>query len=236
MKTRPAARPARSEDGGSKRPFEVDRAIELLREAVRPLPPAVMYQLADEGFGSPFEQLVACIISIRTLEETTLPVARALFARARTPAELARLSVAEITALIRPSTFHEGKASRLREIAELLLAEHDGELPCDERLLLSLPGVGPKCANLVLAIGCGVPRIGVDIHVHRVTNRWGIVQASTPEQTLSALEAVLPERYWIELNRLLVPFGKYICTGRAPRCSSCPLLEMCQQRNVGAHR
>jgi endonuclease-3 len=222
--------------GTGKRPFEIDLAIERLREAVRPLPVAAMYQLADEGFSSPFEQLVACIISIRTLEETTLPVARALFQRARTPTELARLSVAEIDALIRPSTFHESKAPRLREIAELLVAEHGGELPCDEQLLLSLPGVGPKCANLVLAIGCGVPRIGVDIHVHRVTNRWGLVRAGTPEQTLVALEAVLPRRYWIELNRLLVPFGKYICTGRAPHCSTCPLLDMCQQRGVGAHR
>ena len=201
-----------------------------------PLPVAAMFQLADEGFSSPFEQLVACIISIRTLEETTLPTARGLFQRARTPAELAGLTVAEIDGLIRPSTFHEGKAPRLRAIAERLVAEYDGQLPCDEAVLLALPGVGPKCANLVLAIGCGQPRIGVDIHVHRVTNRWGLVQTATPEQTLIALEPILPRQYWTELNRLLVPFGKYVCTGRAPHCSTCPLLDRCEQRGVRAHR
>jgi endonuclease-3 len=220
----------------AKRPLDIDEAIARLRQAVAPLPVAAMYQLADEGFRSPFEQLVACIISVRTLEETTLPTARGLFQRARTPAELAGMTVAEIEALIRPSTFHERKAPHLHAIAERLVADFDGQLPCDEQILLSLPGVGPKCANLVLAIGCGQPRIGVDIHVHRVTNRWGLVSAATPEQTLAALEAVIPRDYWTELNRLLVPFGKYLCTGRAPHCSTCPLLDMCQQRQVVAHR
>ena len=220
----------------TKRAFDIDVVVARLRQAVAPLPVAAMYQLADEGFSSPFEQLVACIISIRTLEETTLPTARGLFQRARTPAELAGMTVAEIDALIRPSTFHESKAPRLREIAERLVADYDGQLPCDERVLLSLPGVGPKCANLVLAIGCGQPRIGVDIHVHRVTNRWGLVSAATPEQTLSALEAVIPRDHWTEMNRLLVPFGKYICTGRAPHCSTCPLLDMCERQCVTDHR
>jgi endonuclease-3 len=220
----------------TKRAFDVDVAMERLRQTVAPLPVAAMYQLADEGFSSPFEQLVACIISIRTLEETTLPTARGLFERARTPAELAGMTVAEIDALIRPSTFHESKAPRLREIAERLVTDYNGQLPCDEAVLLSLPGVGRKCANLVLAIGCGQPRIGVDIHVHRVTNRWGLVQTATPEQTLTALEPIIPRHYWTELNRLLVPFGKYVCTGRAPHCSTCPLLDMCAQQNVTFHR
>ncbi|MGH2369581.1 MAG: endonuclease III domain-containing protein, partial [Chloroflexota bacterium] len=85
-------------------------------------------------------------------------------------------------------------------------------------------------------IACGQPRIGVDIHVHRVTNRWGYVQARTPELTMAALEATLPEKYWVEINRLLVPFGKHICTGTLPRCSTCPVLDMCQQVGVGTHR
>ena len=111
-----------------------------------------------------------------------------------------------------------------------------GELPCEEPALLALPGVGPKCAHLALGIACGATLISVDIHVHRVTNRWGYVAASTPEKTMAALEAKLPKRYWIEINRLLVPFGKHICTGNLPHCSTCPVLEMCQQVGVKAHR
>ena len=103
------------------------------------------------------------------------------------------------------------------------------------RIAASIPQ-SPKCANLVLAIGCGQPRIGADIHVHRVTNRWGLVSAATPEQTLAALEVVIPRDYWTELNRLLVPFGKYLCTGRAPHCSTCPLLELCAQVGITSHR
>src|SRR5919197_1065613 len=87
----------------------------------------------------------------------------------------------------------------------------DGALPCEEEVLLSLPGVGPKCANLVLGIAGGISRVGVDVHVHRVTNRWGYVQARTPEQTLAALREQLPERYWVEINERLVPFGKFVC-------------------------
>src|SRR5262249_835216 len=116
------------------------------------------------------------------------------------------------------------------------VAEHGGAVPCDFAVLTSFPGVGPKCANLVLGIACGRPAIGVDVHVFRVTNRWGYVQARTPEQTMVALQERLPRQYWVEINRLLVPFGKHICTGVLPRCSRCPVLQMCQQRGVTAHR
>lgn len=96
--------------------------------------------------------------------------------------------------------------------------------------------MGPKCAYLALGVATGTGGISVDIHVHRVTNRWGYVSAATPEQTMSALEQVLPKRYWIEINRLLVPFGKHICPGRLPACSTCPVRPMCRQVGVGRHR
>ncbi len=219
-----------------KLPFDIHLAIRRIRTAVRDLPQAAMFELFEEGFTSPFEQLVACIISIRTYDEVMLPTARRLFARARTPAAISQLSPKEIEALIRPCTFHERKAPQIHTIAQRVVDEYGGELPCNSEVLLSLPGVGPKCANLVLGIACDQPHIGVDIHVHRVTNRWGYVNASTPEKTTLALEAKLPRRYWVELNRLLVPFGKHICTGQMPRCSTCPVLEMCQQVGVTAHR
>ncbi|HXD09239.1 MAG TPA: endonuclease III [Anaerolineales bacterium] len=218
------------------KPFDIDLAVKLIDEAVRPFPKAAMFELAEEGFNSPFEQLIACMISIRTYDEVSLPTARRLFARARTPAEVSKLTVAEIASLINTSTFFERKAAQIHEIALRIIDEYDGNLPCDSETLLSFPGVGPKCANLVLGIACGQPSISVDIHVHRVTNRWGYVKASAPEKTMAAIETKLPREHWIDINRLLVPFGKHICTGERPHCSTCPVLEMCQQVGVKDHR
>lgn len=219
-----------------KKPFEIDLVLKLISDAVSPFPKAAMFELAEEGFNSPFEQLVACMISIRTYDEVSLPTARKLFARARTPAQVSQLTVDEIASLINTSTFHERKAGHIHAIAKRVINEYDGDLPCDSEILLSFPGVGPKCANLVLGIACGQPCISVDIHVHRVTNRWGYVKASTPEKTMEALEARLPREHWIDINRLLVPFGKHICTGERPHCSTCPVLDMCQQVGVKAAR
>ncbi|HEU0291368.1 MAG TPA: endonuclease III [Anaerolineales bacterium] len=219
-----------------KQPFDIDRALKVISKAVAPWPKAAMFELAEDGFNSPFEQLVACMISIRTYDEVSLPTARKLFTRARTPAEMVKLKPAEIDELIHACTFHERKAAQIHAVARRVLDEFDGNLPCDSEALLSFSGVGPKCANLVLGIACGQPFISVDIHVHRVTNRWGYIQASTPEKTMVALGAKLPRKHWIDINRLLVPFGKHICTGQLPKCSTCPVLDMCQQVGVKAHR
>jgi endonuclease III len=218
-----------------KKPFDIDIAIKKIELAVEPFAKAALFELAAAGFNSPFEQLVACIISIRTFDEVMLPTARRLFARARTPAEVSQLSIEEIDQLIGTSTFHERKARQIHDISERLVAEYGGKLPCDLDVMLSLGGVGPKCAHLVLGIVCNQPRIGVDVHVHRITNRWGYVQTTTPEKSIGALEAKLPKQYWVEINRLLVPFGKNICLGKKPRCSTCPVLDMCQQVGVTSH-
>ncbi len=221
---------------GVKQPFDIDAVMDRVREAVRPYPPAAMFALAEAGYNTLFQQLVACVISIRTLDEVSLPAARAVFERAPTPEALSRMSEADLDGLIRQSTFHERKAGQILAIARTTLQEYGGELPCDEQVLLSFAGVGIKCAHLALGIACGQATISVDVHVQRVTNRWGYVQAATPEATTLALEAVLPKRYWVEINRLLVPFGKHICTGRLPRCSTCPVLAMCRQVGVTSHR
>jgi endonuclease III len=217
---------------GRREPFEIGEVLERISEAIQPYPKAAMFELAERGYDSPFEQLVACIISIRTYDETSIPVSERLFALARTPAEMVKLSVAEIDAAIRESTFHENKAPQILAIAQQILDEHGGELPCDFDVLTSFKGVGPKCANLTLGIACGLPSISVDVHVHRVANRWGYVATNSPEQTLRALEQQLPEAHWIEINKLLVPFGKHICTGRRPKCSTCPVETMCAQVGV----
>jgi endonuclease III len=220
----------------AKRPFDFKIALPLLRKAVRPFPKAAMFGLPARPHDSVFELLVGCILSIRTRDETTLPASLRLFARARTPLELSRLTAEEIDALIADCTFHQGKSFQIHEIAKRTVDEFAGVLPTDTDILQTFRGVGPKCANLVAGIAGGPPLISVDIHVHRVANRWGIVHTTTPEKTMTALETVLPRRYWVEINALLVPFGKHICTGARPMCSTCPLLEMCQQVGVTVHR
>jgi endonuclease-3 len=217
-------------------PFDPAVAFPQIEEAIQTFPKAALFELADKGHDSAFEQLIACIISIRTFDEVSLPAALRLFAAAPTPLAVSQLSVAEIDELISDSTFHGAKAPQIHEIARRVVEEFDGVLPCDLETLLSMRGVGPKCAHLALGIACGEPFIGVDIHVHRVTNRWGFVEAKTPEKTLKALEAKLPKEHWVDINRLLVPFGKHICTGNLPKCSVCPVLEMCQQVGVNKHR
>lgn len=214
--------------------FDIDRAIPLLREAVAPFPKAAMFQLAEEGFDTLYEQLVACIISIRTYDEVSVPVAQRLFARARTPKQMVGLDVDEILALIDGSTFAENKAPQIHQISQQILTELDGSLPADPEVLMQFKGVGPKCAHLALGVALGYPCISVDVHVHRVTNRWGYVQTKAPEKTMTALEAKLPQDYWVEINRLLVPFGKHICTGNRPKCGRCPLAEMCDRVGVVA--
>jgi len=220
----------------SKRPFDIAAVLRRIRRAVRELPDAAMFDLRERGHTTVFAQLVACIISIRTRDEVSLPAAIRLLDAAPTADAIARLDEAEIARLIHPATFREPKAAQIRAIAQRTRDEFAGTLPADFDVLTSFRGVGPKCANLALGVASGAKRIAVDIHVHRVTNRWGYVRASTPERTMAALEEVLPTRYWIEINRLLVPFGKHICTGRAPKCSTCPVLEYCRQVGVEEHR
>ena len=219
-----------------KRPFDIDAAFRLLREATATFPKAEMFALRDAGYTSVFEQLVACVLSIRTRDEVSGPAALRLFARARAPSEIAALTAEEIEGLISTVAFAPAKAGQIREIARHVVDEFGGELPADFAVLTSFKGVGPKCANLTLGVARGIPAIAVDIHVHRITNRWGVVSAPTPETTLSQLESWLPREYWVEINERLVPFGKRVCTGHAPRCSDCPLLSMCAQVGVTERR
>lgn len=219
-----------------KRPFNIHVMLRRIRLEVKQFADAAMFDLAEQGYTTAFHQLVACIISVRTRDEVSLPTAIGLFKAAPTPDAISRMSVSRIAALIRPSTFYETKAHNIRDLAKRVVEEYDGKLPCDFDVMTSFRGVGPKCANLTLGIACGATEISVDVHVHRVTNRWGYVTTSTPDATRSALEGKLPRKYWVEINRLLVPFGKHVCTGRLPKCSTCPVLQYCRQVGVTEHR
>src|SRR5690606_15766134 len=143
----------------TKRRFDIDAVLRRVRRAVAGLPKAALFELAEAGHGTVFEQVAACIVSVRTRDEVTLEVAERLFGAARTPAAAVRVGVAGLEARIGGCACDDRKAAQIHEIARRAVADHGGDLPCDEEVLLSLPGVGPKCANLVLAIACGEQRI-----------------------------------------------------------------------------
>jgi endonuclease-3 len=220
----------------AKEPFDIDEVFRRLRKAVVALPKAAMFDLRDRGYSSPFEQLVGSLISARTRDETTVEVCLRLFAEARTPAAMAAMDEARLVALLRGASFPEPKARDIIGLSMQIVEEHGGVVPDAMEGLMAFRGVGPKIAALTLAVGFGKAAIAVDIHVHRIVNRWGFVATSTPEQTMAALATKLPQRYWVEINERLVPFGKAICTGVRPRCSTCLLLSMCRQVGVTAHR
>ena len=150
-------------------------------KAVRDLPAPSMFELRNRGYGTLFQQVVACMISVRTYEEVSLPASIRLFERAPEAADVAALSTSEIDRLISPSTFHERKAVQIQQIARRTIDAHGGTVPCVEETVLAFPGIGPKCAALALGIACHQERLPVDIHVHRVANRWGVIHTKTPE-------------------------------------------------------
>ena len=194
----------------------------------RPGPPACL--------PDPFRVLVSTVISLRTRDDVTSRAAGRLLARARSASDLARMPEREISELIYPAGFYRNKARHLRSIGRILTEEHGGRVPSAMEDLLALPGVGRKTANLVRGRGFGLPAICVDTHVHRIPNRLGWVSTKTPEQTERSLERILPERYWIEINRLLVRFGQQVCTPVSPRCSICPLSATCPRIGVDRSR
>jgi endonuclease-3 len=219
-----------------KLPFNLPVMLKRIGKAVDSYPKAAMFELYERGYNTLFEQLISCIISIRTLDESTIPLSLRLFQKARTPKELLKLTPKELEEILYGATFPGQKAYTMLGIAKAAVEEYGGQLPADFEKLTALKGVGPKCANLALGVATGQAAISVDVHVHRVVNRWGFIQTAQPEQTMIALQEKVSKQKWIDINRLLMPFGKHICTGRMPHCSTCPVLEYCRQVGVTAHR
>lgn len=208
-------------------PYPIHDMLRRCADAVADHPPAAMFGLRDEGYGSLFEQLISSIISVRTYDETSTVVSRALFQVARTPAEIVALGREALLEIIAPSTFPGAKADNIIALCQTILTEYGGETPADYDRLIAFKGVGPKVASLALGVALNQPIVAVDIHVHRITNRWGYVATSNPDQTRKALMEKLPQDLWVEINRVLVPFGKHVCQGRYPKCGDCPVSEEC---------
>ena len=188
------------------------------------------------GENSLFKILISTVLSLRTKDKTTEEASHRLFRVAQTPEELLKLSAAQIEKIIYPVGFYRTKAKNLIEICRQLQSRFGGRVPDTMEDLLSLPGVGRKTANLVLTVGHGKPGICVDTHVHRISNRWGLVRTKTPEETEMALRRFLPKRYWIEYNDLLVAFGQNLCVPVSPFCSRCKFRDDCPKINVTKSR
>jgi len=208
---------------------EIDRIVQILKDWYVNDSSA----LADVSTTrDPFKVLISCLLSLRTKDEVTAEASRRLFTRARTPEELVKLSTEEIETLIYPVGFYHRKAALIREISRVLIDTYGSNVPDELEELLKLKGVGRKTANIVVTMGFNKPGVAVDTHVHRISNRLGLVKTKTPEQTEFALRALLPQRHWIVFNHLLVMHGQRICTPISPKCSVCPIAEFCKRVGV----
>jgi endonuclease III len=192
--------------------------------------------IVSQREGDPFKVLVSCILSLRTRDLVTGEASARLFALADTPAEMSKIPLEILGKTIYPVGFYRNKAVQINEICRILAEKYSGKVPDTIDELLRFKGVGRKTANLVVTLGFGKPGICVDIHVHRICNRWGYVSTRTPEQTESALREKLPQEYWLVINDLLVTFGQNLCTPVSPRCSTCPLYHLCDRVGVGKSR
>jgi len=207
---------------------DIHQVISILQENAKAWPPALVDDKANGEWG-PYQILIATILSLRTKDTLTAQVAPRLFELANTPHQMVTHTPEEIEQVIYPVGFYRNKAKSILEISRILIDDYNGNVPDDLDELLKLPGVGRKTANLVVTAGYNKPGICVDIHVHRISNRWGYIQTKNPEKTEFALREKLPQEYWIEYNGLLVSMGQNLCTPTSPWCSKCPLTQFCEQ-------
>lgn len=177
----------------------------------------------------PFKVLISCVLSLRTRDETTCAASDRLYQLAEDAATMSRLSVKKIEKAIYPVGFYRTKAQRIPEICRILLAEYGGGVPDDLDLLLKLPGVGRKTANIVLVYGFGKPALPIDTHCHRIPNRIGWVRTKSPEETEAVLRSELPKKYWTQFNDCFVQFGQNVCKPIGPKCSSCVINKYCEK-------
>lgn len=187
---------------------------------------------------TPFQILISTILSLRTKDEITYPTAYKLFQIAGKPEDFLRLSLEEIEKLIYPVGFYRNKAKVIKEISRIIIENYNGCVPDNINELLKLPGVGRKTANLVLSVAFGKDVICVDTHVHRISNRIGLVKTKTPEETEFALMEVFPKKYWKEINHLMVGFGQTICKPQKPSCNVCEIKYQCNyfEKSSGLHK
>ena len=193
-------------------------------------------KISQKEKSDPYLVLIGTLLSLRTKDEMTEKAMKKLTKKAKTPQELLKIPEEELQKLIYPVGFYRNKSRTLRDVSEIIIDKYDGQVPDSIDELLTIKGVGRKTANLVITEGFGKPGICVDTHVHRISNRLGIVSTKNPHETEESLRKVLPGQYWIIYNTLLVTFGKRVCKPISPLCSTCLLSRICKKTGVGRHR
>jgi len=214
---------------------DIHIVLRLVKKSIQQWAVPVIARLAEDG-PDPFKILVACILSLRTRDQTTSEASARLFALSADPFSMANTKVKKIEKAIFPVGFYRTKAKQIREVSIQICQEFQGKVPDTIEALVRLPGVGRKTANLVRTVGYKKPGICVDVHVHRICNRLGYVATKKPDETECILRQQLPKKHWIIFNDLLVPFGQNQCTPISPRCSSCPISPYCQRVGVSTAR
>jgi endonuclease III len=212
-------------------PPDIPAVNRLLKRAFANAPAPVVDLIAMQT-SDPFHVLVGTILSARTQDATTAAACRRLFQRVHAPGDLRTLATDDLERLIYPVGFYRDKTRHLKALPDALDACFGGVIPNTVEALCELPGVGRKTANLVVALGFGKPAICVDVHVHRISNRLGLVRTRTPFETEMALRAILPVRYWRTWNSYLVAFGQTRCRPVSPHCAGCPLTAFCSERRL----
>lgn len=213
----------------------IDGVIRILKKEYRQHKLPIVSEFSERE-KDPFRVLISTLLSLRTKDEATAKASYALFKRATTPKAMLKIPQKEIEKIIYPVGFYKTKALRIRQVCQILLDRYNSKVPDDLELLLELPGVGRKTANLVMTLGYGKMGICVDIHVHRISNRLGYVKTKTPEETEFALREKLPKRYWIVYNDLLVSYGQNHCRPISPFCSTCKIKKFCPRMGVKTSR
>jgi endonuclease-3 len=196
--------------------------------SVKPPRMTALRELHDVEKGEPFAILIGTILSARTKDENTTKVVKNLFAQYKTAKKLASAKTRDIEKIIRSIGFYHVKAKRIIEVAKIIQTQYDGKVPDNLDELVKMPGVGRKTANCVLVYAFEKPAIPVDVHVHRISNRLGLVDTKTPEETEFALIEKIPKKYWLEINDTFVMYGQNICKPISPMCSVCKIRKLCK--------
>lgn len=206
---------------------------EKLAELGSPLPSVSLIAEEDKD---PYRVLVSTLISLRTKDEVTLEASKRLFRIAPDIKSLSQMQPEQIAELIKPAGFYKRKGEQIKKVATIIVNDFNAIVPDDMDTLLSLPGVGIKTASLVLNLGYGIDAVCVDCHVHEIANRLGWVDTKTADNTEKRLREILPQRFWIPLNELLVRYGQKVCTPVSPFCSKCPENGRCPKKGVTRSR
>lgn len=206
------------------------RVIRILKEKSK------LSMLGEFSEEDPFYILISTVLSARNKDEMTIKATQKLFAKYKTPKQIANAPLKKLEPLIKQSGFYKTKARRIKEISRILLEKYKGKVPDDFDKLVELPGVGRKTAGCVMVYAFNKPAIPVDTHVHRISNRLGWVKTKTREQTEQELMRIIPKKYWLDVNEVLVIHGQTVCAPISPFCSKCKIRKYCDRVGVTKSR